>query len=323
MEYKKIKYIDKPISKIILGTTKLTDENIEESYKWLDEMYSLGINTFDTAAVYKKNSEATLIKWIADRGIHDNVVLITKGAHRNEWRKRVTSFDIMHDITNTLAKPGADYIDIYLLHRDDPDVRVESIVDVLNRFHEKGKIHSFGGSNWSAKRIEQANEYAYKFGLMPFSSTSPNYSLANKHNTPSSSDMVSLTDEKYSKDIDYYAKTDMPIFSYSALSHGFFSGLVKSDNPQSAIKNLDRAGINNYICDENFEKLKRVEILAKMKNSSVSKIAMAWVLNQPLNIFAVTQSRSIDRMASTISALDIKLNENELKWLNLELNNIF
>lgn len=75
---------------------------------------------------------------------------------------------------------GENYIDIYLLHLDDPDVDVAVPVEVMNALHAEGKIGAFGGSNWTHQRIEEANEYAYRRGLIPFTVSSPNFGLADQ-----------------------------------------------------------------------------------------------------------------------------------------------
>ena len=73
-----------------------------------------------------------------------------------------------------------DYIDIYLLHRDDPAVPASEIVEIFNAMHREGKIGAFGGSNWTHERIQEANAYAKDHGLIPFTVSSPNFGLADQ-----------------------------------------------------------------------------------------------------------------------------------------------
>ena len=75
---------------------------------------------------------------------------------------------------------GKKYINIYLLCRDDPDVDVAVPVEVMNALHAEGKIGAFGGSNWTHQRIEEANEYAYRRGLIHVTVSSPNFGLADQ-----------------------------------------------------------------------------------------------------------------------------------------------
>ena len=85
-------------------------------------------------------AERMLGRWINERGVREQVVIITKGAHYNEDRKRVTPFDITSDLHDSLARLKTDYIDLYILHRDDPDVPVGPIVEILNQHQQAGLI---------------------------------------------------------------------------------------------------------------------------------------------------------------------------------------
>lgn len=322
MDYKNIKYVEKPISKIILGTPSLPHEHLSESYTILDKMYALGVNTFDTAHVYPNDGESILFGWAKKRAIRDKVVILSKCAHPNRWRSRVTTFDIMSDITDTLSKRDADYIDIYMLHRDNPSVDVGPIIEVLNELYEHGKIKSFGASNWTHDRVEQANEYAYKYGLMPFSSISPNFGLAEQIGNPWGEGCVTLSGNDAEKARMYYRNNQMPVFSYSPLGRGFFSGMIRSSSKKEAEKILDKPSRLGYMYDSNFERLRRVEMLADELNLSVAQLAMAWLFNQPLNIFAIVGVIHEIYMKDNIDALHVKLTKKQLDWLDLKIETI-
>ncbi len=83
-----------------------------------------------------------------------------------------------------------------MLHRDNPQVPVSIIVDTMNRLYDEGKIGAFGGSNWSYERIEQANEYAAKHNLIPFTVSSPNFGLAEQVDNPWVGQCVTLSGPK-------------------------------------------------------------------------------------------------------------------------------
>lgn len=321
MIYGKVPYVDKPVSRLVHGTIMLSMDKKDWSFELLDSMYELGVNTFDTAVIYG-DGERVLGSWIQERGIRDKVVVLTKGAHHNAWRKRVTPFDIMSDVHDSLAKLMTDYIDIYILHRDDPEVPVGPIVDVLNKLHDEGKIGAFGGSNWTHQRIEQANEYAEKHGLIPFSASSPNYGLAEQVDDPWGPGCVSLSGPKEVAAREWYAKTNMPIFAYSSLGRGFFSGLIKSTEPEKAKEIFQRPTIKGYCYPVNFKRLERVEILAKEKGVTVPQIAMAWLMNQPLNVFALVGAYKAEEMKQNIEAMHLKLTQAEIEWLDLQRDSL-
>ena len=193
MNYKKLPYVEKEISPIVFGTaTKTLFDGIEtdrpdieecrqKAFSLLDDVFAAGINCFDCSDHY---GEEILGEWIELRGVRDKTVIFSKCAHPNKWRDRVTDFDILYDMHNALAKLRTNYVDIYMLHRDDPSVPVGIIVDTMNRLYDEGKIGAFGGSNWTHQRIEQANEYAAKHNLVPFTVSSPNFGLAEQVDNP-------------------------------------------------------------------------------------------------------------------------------------------
>src|SRR3712207_5854018 len=148
MQYGAIPGIDKPVSRLVQGTVMISSSDVERSFALLDAIFDLGCTAFDTAHVYGTgDNERTVGRWVRERGIRDQVVIIGKGAHHNADRRRVTPFDITSDIYDSLARFKFDYIDLYILHRDDPSQPVGPIVETLNEHLRAGRIHAIGGSN--------------------------------------------------------------------------------------------------------------------------------------------------------------------------------
>jgi len=281
----------------------------------LDRIYDLGINSFDTARNYGL-SEKSLGKWLKNKKRED-VIVLSKGGHPGLLgNKRISEKEINKDLNRSLELLQTDYIDIYLLHRDDTDKNVSEIVDILNKFYKEGKIKAFGGSNWTYQRIKEANEYALGHNLVPFTFSSPNYGLARQVNDPWGFGCVSLSGDKEA--IDWYIDNQMPIIAYSSLARGFFSGKVSSLHPELAKKILDKNAYKGYVSDDNFERLRRCEQLSKEKNCTVARLALAYIFNQKMNTFSIVSASNKERMEGNIKSLDIVLNEEELKWLDLQ-----
>lgn len=331
MNYGTVKGVDKPISRIVFGTAMPKmfaafrsvygespdfGDRLNTAFEILDAAYAEGINCVDCADHY---GEEPVGEWLESRGLHDKVVILTKGAHHNRWRKRVTDYDILYDCHNSLAKLKTDHIDLYLLHRDDPTVPVGPIIDVLNRLHDEGKIGVFGTSNWSVERFTEANEYAAKHGLVPFTVVSPNFCLADQIDDPWGGGCYTISGRSDGADRKFYSENDIPVFAYSALGRGFFSGRFAHDEPDKAKQILEPAAVKGYYCAENMERLNRCEQLAKEKGLSVAQIAMAYIFNQnDLNVFGLTSPSTPSRLHKSVVASETKLTEREAKWLNLE-----
>ena len=112
-------------------------------------------------------------------------------------------------------------------------------MEIFNGMHAEGKIGGFGGSNWTHERIEQANEYAYKHNLIPFTVCSPNFGLADQAGDPWAADVSRFGDRKRSKPREWYRKQNMPVVAYSSLAHGLLAGKVKSTDLERVAELLD------------------------------------------------------------------------------------
>lgn len=315
MQYGTVPGIDKPVSRLVQGTLMVTSADMDQGFKLLDGVLELGCNTLDTAHVYGMgDTERTVGRWIRERGVRDQIVLIGKGGHPSVDRLRVTPFDITADLHDSLARLKTDYIDLYLLHRDNPEVPVEPIIDTLNEHLKAGKIRAFGGSNWSHERLQAANDYALANGLTPFVASSPNFSLAEQLQPPWKG-CISISGDQGSAARAWYAQQKMPLFTWSSLAGGFFSGRYRRDNLDSFTAELEKLCAETYGSEANFQRLDRVEALAAQKSLSVPQIALAYVLSQPLNIFAVVGCQTPAEFATNVAASELRLSPEEIAWL--------
>ncbi len=330
MEYIKIKGLEKDISRLVFGTAtpklfaavapEATKRDEEAAFELLDTVFAAGINTFDCAAHY---GEVIMGRWMESRNNRDKCVILTKGAHPNAWRDRVTDYDILSDANDSLKKLKTDKIDIYMLHRDSSKVPVGIIVEALNRLYQEGKIATFGGSNWTHQRIEAANEYAYKHNLTPFTVSSPNFGLAEQVSDPWVADAkfsdpcVTISGPENEEARAWYEKTGITVFAYSSLARGFFSGAFQSAKPEEAYKIMDEAGIKGYYCEQNIERLRRCEVLAQKKGVKVAQVALAWIFSQKMSLCALSSPVTKEQIYDNIKAMELKLTPQEVSWLNL------
>ncbi|QKE72878.1 aldo/keto reductase [Arthrobacter citreus] len=303
------KSIEKRCSRLILGTAgfyQLNDR--EKAFLIMDEYIKAGGNTFDTAHQYI-NSEVILGEWIESRGNRQEIHIFTKGAHPDDGEPglRVNPNSINKDILESLDRLKTNYIDFYALHRDDPNVKVGPIIEVLNEHIASGRIHAIGSSNWSHTRIQEANDYAAKYGLIGFTFNSPNLSLA-QVNKPRWEGCVSVN-EDISK---WHKGTQMPLLSWSSQAGGFFSGQFTPENKEN------KEIVDVYYNEENWERYKRAKKLAEDKGASAIEIALAFVLNQPFPTAAIIGPEKVNELLSSIKGLEIFLTSEDMNFLNLE-----
>ena len=316
MQYANIVGVDIPVSRIIFGCANETMQKGLDASELLDAALSCGINAFDTARRYM-DSERSLGRWLAGRN-RAKLVVITKGCHYDDSGKRVNRTALNEDLFRSLDTLNTGYADIYLLHRDDPDTPAGEIVEALNEHREAGRIRAFGGSNWTADRIREANDYARAHKLTPFTVSSPHFGLAVQVKDLWGGGCTTLTGAGLAGDRAWYRENAMPVLAYSSLAHGMFSGAVKSNDPDSARNILDSFAWEGYCYPENFERLRRAELLCEKKGCTVAQIAVAWMFTQELNLFAILTSTNARRLLSNAAVFDIAITPEEAEWLNLE-----
>lgn len=317
MQYGRIPGLDKPVSRLVQGTMMLNSEEEEQSHALLDAVYEQGINTFDTGHAYGNGDcERVLGRWMHARGLRDRVVILDKGAHHNVDRQRVTPFDITADLYDSLARLKVDAIDLYLLHRDDPAQPVGPIMETLDEHHRAGRIRVIGASNWTHRRIQEANAYAKTHGLTPLSVSSPNFSLAEQAEPPWVN-CVTISGPAHADARAWYLESRMPLFAWSSLAGGFFSGRLRRANFETVKETFPESTIRAYAIEPNFRRLDRVERLAREKGLTVPQVALAYVLNQPLDLYALVGACTPDECRANVQVLDVALTPEEMAWLDL------
>lgn len=316
MEYTKFEGLDKKVSKFFMGTLFMFMSEKDKHFATWDAAYDLGINAFDTARAY--DSEDTFGLWMKERGNREEIVLLSKGGHPDGDKQRITPEDIDADLKETLKQLQTDYLDIYLLHRDNPALPVGPIVEKLNEHHAAGRMKIFGGSNWTHQRLEEANEYAYAHNLVPMSVSSPNFSLAEQFENPFAPGCVTIAGNKNKDAQDWYIKNQMPVLAYSSLARGLFSGRIDREVFEKDPDSIDQFCRKGYCYEENFVRIDRCKEIAAEKGCSIPQVAMAYVLDSPLNAYPVIGAANRAELESSLGALNVKLTPQEVLYLELK-----
>lgn len=312
MEYGNVPGVEKPLSRLVQGTVMVSTERLDESFQLLDAVFEQGCNTFDTAHGYGNgDNERTVGCWVNDRGLREKVVIVGKGAHHNADRRCVTPYDITAHIHDSLARFKFDYIDLYLLHRDDPNVPVGPIVEVLNEHLRAGRIRAFGGSNWTARRLQEANDYARERGLTPFVASSPHLSLAEQVQEPWEN-CHSIAGPDAADEREWYRREGMAVLAWSSLSGGFFSGRLTREN---LAEHAETLYYTSYVSEPNLKRLDRARQLAQEKRVTVPQVALAYVMNLPLNVHALVGCATREEFEANAEALALRLTPEEMSFL--------
>ena len=299
----RIEGLAKPVSRLIMGCDN--QATIAHGAAMWDDYMERGGTTFDTAHIYQGGKQEMLLGWwMQHRGNREDVTLIAKGGHTPDC----TPEGMSRQLTESLGRLQTDYTDIYMLHRDNLDVPVGQFVEALNAEVKAGRIRTFGGSNWSLKRVAAANRYAKRKGLQGFSVVSNNFSLATMVD-PVWPGCISCSDKDSRR---WLKKNQLPVLAWSSQARGFFTDRAGLD------KREDEELVRCWYSDENFERRERAYALGKKKGVPPIAISAAYVLTQPFPTFALIGPRVMSETVSSLPCLDVELTPKEIAWLNLE-----
>ena len=318
MRYGSIPGVGDRVSRLVLGSMVLSTEpeRFDNACRLLDRFVAAGGTTVDTARIYAHGtSEEAFGQWLARSGRRADMVIVGKGAHHDTetLERRVTPAAIHADIQGSLRAMGLETIDIYILHRDNLEVEVGPIVEALNAEVDAGRIKAFGGSNWTHQRITEANAFARVKNLRPFMVSSPNLALA-VPNEPMWMECVSIAGDEEAQA--WYRRTGMPVFAWSSQARGFFSGRFRPDLTEGATQDAENV-IRTYYSTDNWERYRRADELAEQKGATLRQVALAWVLHQPFDVYALIGPATVAELDDCLGALDLELTAEEVAWLNL------
>jgi len=302
VEFLRVEPLELSLSRLALGTLGFSPATRDRDFAVLDAWVEAGGTVIDTAHVYEGGgAERVLGSWLSERpGVRERLVIVTKGAHPDGDRVRVTPADIASDLRDSVERLGGP-VDVYLLHRDDPAVDVGPLIDALDAHRRAGELRAFGVSNWTLPRIEEASAYAAEHGIDGFCCNSPHLSLA-VQNEPPWPDCLSATDAESRA---WHARTGMPLLAWSAPAGGYFAG---STGESARV----------YENDGNRERRARAEQLGEDIGATANAVALAWVLAQPFPTIAVIGPHSVEHLHSSLQALEVEVSAEQARWLNLE-----
>ena len=294
--------ITKPASTVMLGFEFFP--NFASASLTLDAFYEAGGNAFDTAYVYGGGkTESIFGDWHTSRNVpREEIVLIGKGAHSPLCYPDMIS----KQLDQSLNRLKTDYVDIYFMHRDNTGVPVGEFVDAMDAEVKAGRIRGiFGGSNWTRARFDEAIAYAEKNGKAAPAALSNNFSLAEMLD-PIWAGCVAASDDEWKA---WLIAKQIPNFAWSSQGRGFFTDRAGRD------KRDDEELVRVWYSERNFGRRDRAIELAKKLGRNPIHIALAYVIAQPFPVIPLIGPRTIAELEDSLSALDIKLTPEQVKWL--------
>ena len=301
MRYGEIPGVGKRMSRLVLGVDNQPD--LAHASALFDHFVERGGTAFDTAYIYGQGAlERRLGRWIANRGIREDVVVITKGAHTPHCDPESLSRQLLE----SLERQGTDYADVYLMHRDNPEVPVGEFVDVLDEHRRAGRIRVYGVSNWSLERFDEANRYARAHDREQLAVLSNHFGLAEAYDVPWAG-CRHVTDPESKR---WLEQRQVPLLPWSSQARGFFARARPDDRSDEEL-------VRCYYSDDNFERLRRAQRLGEELGVPATAVALAYVLAQPFPTFPLFGPRSIAEARSSMQGLGVELSPDQVAWLDL------
>ncbi len=269
----------------------------------LDAFFEAGGNLIDSAFHYGGGTQDRLIgQWVHSRGVRKDVVIIEKGAHSPLCYPDV----IAKQLTTSLERMKTDYVDVYFMHRDNPDIPVDEFVDAMDAEVRAGRIRGpIGGSNWTRERMDQAIDYAERTGKTRPSVLSNNFSLAEMVD-PVWPGCIASSDAGWKK---WLKENKVINFAWSSQARGFFTDRSSPGNLSDP--ELARA----WYSDVNFQRKARAEELGRRLGKEPIQIALAYVLNQPWPVVPLIGPANLAELRHSLDAASIKLTPEDVQWL--------
>lgn len=278
--------------------------NFAQASLTMDAFYDAGGNLFDTAWIYGRGlTESIFGDWHTSRQApREDIVLIGKGAHS----PLVYPDQIGKQLSESLERLKTDYVDVYFMHRDNEEVPVGEFVDAMDAEVRAGRIRGpFGGSNWSRARLQAAMDYAAANGKTPPGAMSNNFSLAEMLD-PIWDGCIAASDDEWKT---WLNERQFPNFAWSSQGRGFFTDRAGRD------KRDDEELVRVWYSEKNFGRRDRAIELAEKLGRKPIHVALAYVLAQPFPVIPLIGPRNVAELEDSLSALDISLTPEQVKWL--------
>lgn len=266
----------------------------------------LGINFFDTADMYSLGaSEQVTGQLLRELARRDEVVIATKvfspmGPGPNE--RGLSRAHILNSIDASLKRLGLDYVDLYQIHRYDPDTPIEETLQTLHEVVQAGKARYIGASSMYAWQFARMLHVSQVHGWARFVSMQNHYNLVYR--------------EEEREMLPLCRAEGVGIIPWSPLARGFLAGnRTRTEDTATMRAQTDDIAQSMYYRENDFAVVDQLKQVAAARGVSLAQVALAWVLAQPGVTAPIIGASRIEQLNELGTALSIKLSEDECRTL--------
>lgn len=327
MEYRKLGNSDLEVSVITFGAWAVGGwmwggTERKDAVEAIKAGYDLGVTSIDTAPVYGQGLSEEIVGEAINGMPRDKVQILTKYGMRWDLTKGTLGFkskdndgkdidvykyagkdSIIKECENSLKRLGTDYIDLYQIHWPDVTTPIQETMEAVTQLIKQGKVRYAGVSNYNADQMKEAEKF-----ILLVSNQVP-YSMVKRD---IEADVLPYSIEK-----------NIGVLAYSSIQRGLLSGKMK---PGYKFNEGDHRAGMHFFKDENLKRtnefLDKIKPLADAKNATLAQLVISWTIEQPGITIALVGARNAEQSTQNAKAIDVKLSNQDISFINEELGKL-
>jgi aryl-alcohol dehydrogenase-like predicted oxidoreductase len=308
MKYKQLGNSGLIVSELCLGTMTFGQgehfgfqSTIDEkkASELVDNAIDNGINFFDTADGYGNGQSEIILGKVLNKKRKD-VLITTKLSFRTgeqAFNAGVNSKHIIEQCHNSLKNLQTDYIDVLLLHNDDPITPIDETLKALENLVQQGKVRYIGFSNYQAWKAAAMTQRQKDLHYSPFVASQMHYSILNRE----------VEREIIPMSLHY----GIGMMVWSPLSSGFLTGKYTRDNPTPKDSRLNNFDLGLFDRELGYTVIDKLTEIAKRHNSTITAISLSWLLTKKVVSSVIIGVSKTEQLKENLACQEIQLSEKE------------
>ncbi|HZP57116.1 MAG TPA: aldo/keto reductase [Dehalococcoidia bacterium] len=310
MEYRPLGRTGVKVSSLCLGCMMFGGKTSpDDAAAIIDRALDAGINFLDTANVYSRGrSEEATGAALKRNGKRHQVILATK-VHgvmgEGPLDQGNSRQHIIAQCEASLRRLQTDYIDLYQIHRPQPDIPIDETLRALDDLVRAGKVRYLGSSTFAAWQLVESLWVSKELGLNRFVCEQPPYNLL---------------DRRIERELLPMAQTyGFAVIPWSPLAGGLLTGKYqRGQEPPEGARFADQSNpvYRRRLNDRIYDVIEGLQPIADAKGCTLSQLALAWVMQQPGVTSPIIGPRTMEQFEDNIGAYDVEFTEDDLKQIN-------